>query len=119
MSEWRLILPIETPSLNETKRMHRFVMKRLKAQWAAMLAIAGAKRVPPASGRRRVLVERHSPRELDYDNLVGGAKEVVVDNIKRLGLLIDDKPKHAELTYAHVKTEPGERPWTLVILADA
>ena len=97
--------------------MHFQARKRLKAKWAILLALAGAKRAAPATGRRRLTVERHSPRALDHDNLVGGCKEVVVDNIKEFGLLIDDSPKYAELVYIHVPTRQ-EKPWTLIVLED-
>lgn len=116
--QWRFIVPTPTPSLNVTGNMNWHVAKRLKQKWAAMLAVAGAKLAPKATGRRRVIVERHSPRALDYDNLVGGAKKVVIDNIRDFGLVIDDKPAHADLVYRHVPTSPGERPWTLVIVED-
>ena len=113
---YHLTLPIRTVSEANT-REHWAKKAKLKARWATLLALAGAIRAPKATGRRRMTVERHSPRALDADNLAGGCKEVVTDVIKDFGLLVDDSPKHAELVYVHVPTR-GERPFTVVVLED-
>ena len=65
--------------------------------WAALNG-----RVPKAKGKMKVLIVSHRPRELDKDNLIGGAK-LVCDAMKRLGLIVDDNPEFLEADYRQVK----------------
>lgn len=114
-----LTVPLASPSLNETSRMHWAVKGRHKRSWLALLRIAaGANRESlRASGRRHVLIERAGSRKLDYDNLVGGAKEVIVDNLRTMGLLVDDTDEWVKIEAVNIKRY-GEKPYTRITLTD-
>ncbi len=113
----RLIVMEPSPSLNVTLRMHGFAMSKLKKRWGALLLLAGANKHPPATGRRRVTLARYGKRQLDTDNLYGGGK-MIVDELRRYKLIVDDDPKHVELVCENGQLKKGERPWTLIVIED-
>ena len=72
-------IPQATPLLNEIKRLdrsHWSLVKKLKADWL-MLIRQAALHVPKATGPRRMILIRYSAQVPDFDNLVGGGKEVI------------------------------------------
>lgn len=108
------------PSLNPfTYARSPFVQAKMKKKWYWLIRAApGFTEVPPATGRRRLEVERHSSRPLDPDNLVGGLKCVVIDNLRNLKLLVDDSDKWLELEAVNVYGGRGNKPKTVMRLID-
>ncbi len=123
-----LTIPEASPSLNQVIRMHWAKRKRCKADWAAMIAaeIMAVRRSFPglelrATGRRYLLIERYGKRSLDPDNLVGGAKEVITDNLRHFGLLLDDTDRTVQIEARNMHGTNGERtrePFTRITLQD-
>ena len=67
--------------------------------------------------RKKITVTRiytGRKRELDYDNFVGGCKPMI-DALKTVGFIIDDKPSWLDREYTQVK---GDRNSTLVRVYD-
>lgn len=114
--EIRISIPTPTPSLNETQRLHPMAYHRLGKQWQTAIRMLAPKQLETATGRRRVVIERRSTRELDQDNLVGGAK-VVIDALKKLGFILDDNPANLDLEVVQARCEKGERPSTVITIA--
>ncbi len=117
-----LLLPLATLSLNKFLRMHWAVRKRLKESWSVMILGAvgnsGNMALYKASGKRRVTVVRFGKKVADYDNLVGGAKSLLIDNLVAHGLLIDDSPTWLESEYRQDKLPKGTTEHTRLILDD-
>jgi len=91
-------IPMVVPSLNTLLRTHWAARKRLQKQWLlVMKANANAQRV--AGVFKNVRIHAFRKRKLDHDNFVGGCKEVLIDNLKELGLIKDDSPKHLLAEY--------------------
>lgn len=112
----RIVLPIATPSLNKLLGMHPMARHRLGKKLAIVVALCG-RGTPKATGKRYLTIERHGKRELDKDNAYGGCKPLI-DAIKRCGLIIDDNPANVELEVVQVKLAKGEKPHTVITLAD-
>lgn len=75
--------------------------------------------VPRATGKRRLLIERHAKRGLDPDNLLGGAKRCIVDNLRAFRLLVDDSDAWLELEGKNVPLLKSElTPYTMLYLED-
>lgn len=73
--------------------------------------------IPPAHTLRRVTLTRligKGQRRYDRDNMATGCKPIV-DALVRVGLLIDDDAKHAEIHYAQ---EKGALPGLRVLLEE-
>lgn len=113
----RLEIPIATPSLNDFVGKHWSVKNKAKQQWGVLMVRAGVKRLPPATGPRRVTVLRHSRGKLDHDNFVGGCKSIVMDNLVAFGLLVDDSPKWLTADYVQLPLGGGT-PRTVIELSD-
>jgi hypothetical protein len=118
VSEIRLVLPAASPSLNKYAYSHWRTRQRDKAKWQLWLMAAiheaGA---TPATGKRRLTIERHGVKRLDPDNMIGGAKGII-DSLRSLKMLLDDHDDALELVACNVKLSKGERPHTVLILAD-
>lgn len=86
-----------TPSQNETDRMHWAKRRLVAKEWGLLLfEQITTNRITKAAGKRSLTVYRHGKRELDDGNLVGGLKQII-DEIVKLGVLVDDDPKHLSL----------------------
>lgn len=103
----RLEIPIATPSLNDFVGKHWSAKNKAKQRWAVLMVRAGAKRLPHATGPRHVMVKRHSRGTLDDDNLRGGCKSTVMDNLVTFGLLVDDSPKWLTANYVQLPLGGG------------
>ena len=57
--------------------------------------------------KAKITIEKHSIREMDYDNLVGSMK-ILIDIIKKSGYFIDDSPKYLEREYLWFKAKKEE-----------
>lgn len=115
-SSWTLSIPSVTPSLNQTRRMHWAAIKRAETvlEWEVVSALNRIPKIPNATGKRRLTICRHGRNALDQDNLAGGCKGLV-DFIKLRGLLVDDRPRHAELVFTQQVTRKGPTGMTITI----
>lgn len=112
-----IMVPIASPSLNQFSYSYWRTQSAQKAGWFALLSFA-TKSAPKAQGKRRLEIHRHGKRALDYDNLIGGAKMVITDNLRKLGLLRDDSPDLIEFYAENHKLQKGEQPHTVIVLKD-
>ena len=110
----KIKLPYPTPSGNEIKRMHPQVYKSLRDEMTILLRLGG-KPIPRCEpGEYRVVeIERRGGPALDYDNLVSGAKPLV-DAIRIVGLIEDDKPACVDLRYRQMQNLPKSDRATLI-----
>jgi len=97
----RIELPIVTPSNNELIAMHWIKQWNLMKSYMWELTAVGAHdlkyQVKWKEKRAiRFLSCRHG--SLDYGNLAGGFKKLE-DALVNMGLLFDDSPKFADITY--------------------
>lgn len=119
----RLVIVGEiTPSLNVLLRMHFGERKRRARDWAARILYAVRcagldKETIRATGKRRLTIERHGRALLDADNLAGGAKDLT-DEVKKFGLIRDDRPDLCELMFRQEKLLPKHKPHMVIILED-
>lgn len=113
----RLEVPEPSPSLNVTRSVHWTTRERMKKRWRSMLALAGANAAPKANGRRRVTILRYGKQMVDVDNGYGGCK-MLIDELRRFGLIIDDNPNAIELTFRNEKLPKGEQPKTIIEIED-
>ncbi|MFA5168939.1 MAG: hypothetical protein WC530_10475 [Candidatus Omnitrophota bacterium] len=103
-----LVLPVIMPSLNKQLRMHWKARGRLKKNISWHLySVMGREEIAHRDRLAHVTIRVFSnapkvsggrARRLDTDNLIGGQKPLV-DAMKNLGLLKDDNPKWAAITY--------------------
>lgn len=118
-----LFVPSATPSLNTTIRMHWSKRKKIQVEWAYMLLaswreIADAEMIARKDAGKKhmadICIERYGSRCLDYDNLVGGAKEVVTDNLIKLGFIDDDNQEKCRFSFHSKRMKKKEKPHTIV-----
>lgn len=109
-----------SPSLNKFAfAISPFVQRKEKMRWAYLIRSGvGYLDIPKAKGRRRLTIKRYGRRSLDIDNLIGGAKCCITDNLVKLGLLVDDNPEMLEIHGENQKLGKGEKPHTVLILED-
>lgn len=89
-------------SRNQFHGRHWSVKHKDSREWEWSLREAYRKPLPEATGRVALKITSVRHRYLDYDNLVGGCKGLV-DALKRMGAIIDDSPKHVEMSFAQEK----------------
>lgn len=113
---WIITVPLLISSQNKTQYSHWSVYKRGKDTWRLALSLL----VGPTRGLRlpwshwtftRCWASPH--RELDYGNLVGGAKPIA-DCLIELGVIVDDKPKHFHCDY--LQRRVTDKSYTLITL---
>jgi hypothetical protein len=115
---FRLVLPEASPSLNTWIQTHWAVKKRHRKRWAMLLLVESRRAgIPKASGKRRLVIERHGRKRLDADNLIGGAKGII-DELRTLGLLLEDHDDALELVARNVPLGRGEAPHTVLLIED-
>jgi len=93
----RIVINQKIPSLNVTLRKHWAWKAKLKKSFA--LEMMQFKKELKGKVFNKLIIISFRTRKLDYDNLVGGAKECVVDNIKKFGWIKDDSPKYCDISY--------------------
>ncbi len=74
--------------------------------------------IPKANGKRRLTIERYGKRRVDVDNIIGGAKSCITDNLRKLGLLLDDDDESVEFVARNCKLDKGQKPFTKIILTE-
>jgi hypothetical protein len=115
----RIVFAIRTipPSLNEYERMHYIKRHKLsrvfeKEIFYTLIGLFPAP-IKPAEKKRRLIIDVHRRRLLDYDRLVGGCVPLV-DAIKHLGLIVDDRPKWLDSEYRQTLVKKGEAPFVII-----
>lgn len=105
----RLEIPRVAPSLNSQIGLHWRHRKRTADLWQQevyfALHQAGLTPATPYP-RARVSIRREAKRELDQDNLTGSAKPIL-DALRYAHVLVDDSPKHLELTVTQLARSKG------------
>lgn len=127
---------VERATLSENKfkgRQGHWAYQADKKEWALLVSIY-ARDIPPATGKRKLTIERYGHRILDTGNFVGGCKSLV-DAIKRHhevyaldgkggkikvgnGLLVDDSPKWVEDIYIQHSVKMHFKERTVIVLED-
>jgi hypothetical protein len=95
--------------------MHWAAKKRLADQWG-MLIVSGLLRqgiwvravLAKDRERRRVIFTLHNARQYDKDNAYGACK-VVLDALRNLGILYDDRPAYLETEVKQSKSTRKEK----------
>lgn len=119
MRQITFTLPAPYPLLNRSLRTHWSIRKRQQAAIRAAILeqIGGPVGLPSEPFQKaRVVIERHSVGTPDYDNLVGGGKQLIdclttpvmgkggrQRNKRGLGIVVDDSPSHLIAEYQAVK----------------
>ena len=112
-----ITVQIASPSLNKFTYSHWRTQHAEKSGWHMLLATI-TRNAPKATGKRRLEIHRYGKRALDIDNLIGGAKCVITDNLRQLQLLRDDSPDMVEFHAENHKLAKGELPHTVIVLRD-
>jgi hypothetical protein len=111
-------IPLVTPSLNENNGMHWGAKQKLAKQWHKALWVEWITgKHQKATGKRCLTVERVSKGECDEDNAYGGCK-IPIDQLKKIGFLVDDNQKNMQLVVRQRKPVNGEEPHTKFTLTD-
>lgn len=118
--KYQILIERASPSLNDfIYNREPFTHQKEKKAWYWLVRCAkGFLDVPRATGKRHVHIQRAGKRPVDLDNLIGGAKLCIVDNLKKWKLLIDDDQKNMTISCENIPLKPGEKPHTIVILED-
>ncbi len=101
------------PSQNKSAWSHWRVYAKERDVWYAMIRAKLTPRKPPEH-KVLVAIVSYRNREIDYGNLVGGAKPIP-DALVKLGYLKDDKPKWMECSYKQVMVKKAEERTTIEI----
>lgn len=92
-------------SRNNLDKMHWSKKSAYSKEWEQLIWAATNCRPPSASRKMRVKITASRIRLLDMDNLIGGCKGLL-DAIKRLGMIVDDRPEYVEVEYQQIKARP-------------
>lgn len=116
---WTIKINQATPSLNKySSAMSPYIeAKDKKLWWWLIRAADGFLDIPRATGKRRLTILRHG-RAIDPDNLIGGCKKCITDNLVELGVLKGDTKKLIEICSDSIPLQKSEHPWTELILED-
>ena len=131
MRQISFVLPAPYPLLNRSLRAHWSVRKRQQAaiRGTILEQIGGSPGLPPEPFQKaHVVIERHSVGAPDYDNLVGGGKQLIdclttpvmgkggrQRNRRGLGIIVDDSPDHLTAEYHAVKCRLCEQKTVVTI----
>ena len=97
---WKGVVPV-IPSANVYLRSHWSERMRLQKIFYLELYAAFKDDVPTkATGKRKVKVLVVSTRERDWANLVTPVDKLLLDQMVKLGWLVDDKPAFLDLEVA-------------------
>lgn len=98
------------PSANPLMRMHWAKRKRLISDWSVMIVSAactsGADTLATMRNiakKKRVTMYRGSPRLIDRANCWLGFDKLILDNLTKQGLIVDDSEKWCEPVVEQVK----------------
>jgi len=80
------------PSLNAMQRMHWAQRMEIKDTWAEEIAVAAKEAGKPQFKRAEVRLRLYyrTHRRRDADNAIGGAGKVILDALRKAGVIRDD-----------------------------
>jgi len=110
----KIVIDLPIISGNKLLRMHW--AKRAKIQkdyYSAIYVVIPIYLHPPKQRKRKVIITSYRKRLLDKDNLYAGAK-LLVDALKKAGLIWDDSPKWINLEVK--QAVDGKNPRTEVVI---
>jgi len=107
------------PSRNAVDKQHWSRKSQERKRLTSWISLLYRAQVPPLTGQgqRMVKIISYRKRTLDFDNLAGGAKQLL-DAMKHAGLLVDDSPAFALVTYQQ-QLCGGLKPHTVIEVKDA
>lgn len=98
-----ITVPLKIESMNKTVGRHWSNKSGTRRMWEKALAICGNREVDKrALPYRNVTIISKRRRLIDQDNLIGGAKQLV-DSMKALGWIEDDRVGAVKISYDQVK----------------
>tara|TARA_Y100001963_G_scaffold159563_1_gene263782 strand:- start:2581 stop:2946 length:366 start_codon:yes stop_codon:yes gene_type:complete len=100
-----MILDVTIKSRNVLDKLHWAAKSRLRDEYIALIKSEMVrKKIPKAKESSYYTLEIVSWRKrlLDYDNLVGGCKQLI-DAMKHAGFIYDDSPQYIKLMIKQVK----------------
>lgn len=121
----RLEIPEVPPSANVLMRLHWAKRRRLIQSWQALIVYGDdsplaqrewALHVGKNRPKVKVTITRYSPRLIDQANCWLPYDKLVLDNLVKLGLMIDDSPKWME---CEIKQEKSKERKTVVEVREA
>jgi Holliday junction resolvase RusA-like endonuclease len=104
-----MIISVSKPILsrNQFDGRHWYRKHKETQSWEAEIFAALLGKIKKARGPMRVKITSYRKRLLDMDNLWGGGK-LLVDAMKRLGLILNDTPKLLNLEYTQKVQKAGQ-----------
>lgn len=106
-SSWKAVINDCPPSANVFLRTHWAERKKQKEVWYLHVYTAFFyEGVTRASGKRKVKLTIFSKKERDQTNQYLAADKLILDNLKRLGWIVDDSPKWMDLELIGCVGEP-------------
>lgn len=107
VAKWRGVIPFCPPSANVFLRSHWAERKRLAKLWYLEVYAAFKDSFPTkATTKRTVRIEVTSTRTRDHANLWTPVDKLIVDNMVKIGWLIDDDPTYLDLGVTGKSGEP-------------
>jgi len=101
-----LSIPSVPPSANPFMRLHWAARHKLSIYWAYLLLEAGLSLVPKAVRKRRLEITLYTSKERDYPNLFLATDKLILDNLVKYQVLIDDSPKYLDLELSSKRGKP-------------
>lgn len=107
-TKWRLEVPdFITPSYNEFRKLHWAKQEKLEKTWMLLLISAGVRDIPTVwKKKRKVTIWRESPGRVDKPNIWTPIDKLILDNLVRLDILVDDSQEWAEIEAYPVRKKP-------------
>lgn len=103
-----LIIPRIPLSPNALLGKHWSAKAREKKEWGWELVAAGSGNWPKPEGRQRVAITIYNARQYDRDNAWGACKPIL-DAMKQLGMIVDDRAAYCDLTVKQEKSTRKEK----------
>ena len=98
-------LAYRSKSRNEIDKYHWAQKRLLKKQYAILVRNQmKLKNIKKTSKYQKLLITCNRKRRLDYDNLVGGLKQLI-DALVCEGFIFDDDPTHVEMHITQQKSK--------------
>ena len=93
-----IVTPIRVQSRNVLDRPHWAARRRLKQEYALLIRnqIKRKKITKAEQKKYKLLILSYRKRKLDYDNLVGGCKQLI-DALIQEGFIFDDSTDYIDL----------------------
>ena len=93
-----LVTPIRIQSRNVLDKLHWAAKGRMKQEYALLIRNQiTRKKVSKAKKKKyKLIILSYRKRKLDYDNLVGGCKQLI-DALIQEGFIFDDSPDYIDL----------------------